>query len=29
MNLLGRRPKTAALGHGDKSLQLLQIEIDA
>jgi hypothetical protein len=29
MNLLGRRPNAAAFGHGDKSLHLLQIDLDA
>jgi hypothetical protein len=29
MNVIGRRPKASALGDSDKSLQLLQIEIDA
>jgi hypothetical protein len=29
MDVVGRSPKTPALGDGDKSLQLLQIEINA
>ena len=29
MNLIRRRPETAALRHRHKSLELLQIEIDA